>query len=153
MNAPSYEPARIALMLGELRLPTISRLWSQFAERSDKEGWPAGRFLGVWLLKLMRWTTVLVLLSGAILGMKVEDRAAKLTRRRQDDNPRRFLPRLAFGRGEPVENGQHKGGRFASTGLCLCGHVTSGLDEGNGECLYRCGLFKPHIFYCFTDFT
>jgi fucose permease len=27
----------------------------------------AGRFLGVWLLKLMRWTTVLVLLSGAIL--------------------------------------------------------------------------------------
>ena len=26
-----------------------------------------GRFLGVWLLKVMRWTTVLVLLSGAIL--------------------------------------------------------------------------------------
>jgi fucose permease len=26
-----------------------------------------GRFLGVWLLKLMRWTSVLVLLSGAIL--------------------------------------------------------------------------------------
>ena len=49
MNAPSYEPARIALMLGELRLPTISRLWSQFAERSDKEGWPAGRFLGALL--------------------------------------------------------------------------------------------------------
>src|SRR3990170_872677 len=49
MNAPSYEPARIALMLGELRLPTIGRLWSQFAERSDKEGWPAGRFLGALL--------------------------------------------------------------------------------------------------------
>jgi fucose permease len=28
----------------------------------------AGRFLGVWLLKVMRWTTVLVLLSGAILA-------------------------------------------------------------------------------------
>ena len=27
-----------------------------------------GRFLGVWLLKVMRWTTVLVLLSGAILA-------------------------------------------------------------------------------------
>ena len=46
MNAPSYEPGRAALMLSELRLPTIRRLWPQFAERSDKEGWPAARFLG-----------------------------------------------------------------------------------------------------------
>jgi len=45
MNAPSYEPARNALMLGELRLPTIGRLWQEFAERSDKEGWTAARFL------------------------------------------------------------------------------------------------------------
>ena len=33
-------------MLTELRLPTIGRLWPEFAERSDKEGWPAARFLG-----------------------------------------------------------------------------------------------------------
>ena len=46
MTAPSYEPGRNALMLTELRLPTIGRLWSEFAERSDKEGWPASRFLG-----------------------------------------------------------------------------------------------------------
>ena len=46
MNAPSWEPGRNALMLGELRLPTIGRLWAEFAERSDKEGWPAARFLG-----------------------------------------------------------------------------------------------------------
>ena len=46
MNAPAFEPGRNALMLNELRLPTIGRLWSEFAERSDKEGWPAGRFLG-----------------------------------------------------------------------------------------------------------
>ena len=46
MNAVSWEPARTALMLGELRLPTIARLWTEFAERSDKEGWPAARFLG-----------------------------------------------------------------------------------------------------------
>ncbi len=45
MNAPSYKPGRTALMLGELRLPTIGRLWPEFAERSDKEGWPAMRFL------------------------------------------------------------------------------------------------------------
>ena len=45
MSAVSWEPARTALMLGELRLPTIGRLWTEFAERSDKEGWPAGRFL------------------------------------------------------------------------------------------------------------
>ena len=49
MTAPTFEPARIALMLTELHLPTIGRLWSQFAERSDKEGWPAGRFLAALL--------------------------------------------------------------------------------------------------------
>src|SRR6478609_1863090 len=46
MTAAAFEPGRNALMLNELRLPTIGRLWSDFAERSDKEGWPAGRFLG-----------------------------------------------------------------------------------------------------------
>ena len=46
MNASSFEPARNALMLNELRLPTIGRLWSEFAQRSDKEAWPAARFLG-----------------------------------------------------------------------------------------------------------
>jgi DNA replication protein DnaC len=46
MNAPAYEPGRLALMLNELRLPTISRLWPEFAQRSDKEGWQATRLLG-----------------------------------------------------------------------------------------------------------
>src|SRR4029450_13252418 len=32
-------------MSGELRLPTVNRLWPEFAERADKEGWPAARFL------------------------------------------------------------------------------------------------------------
>ena len=45
MNAQTFEPARNALMLTELRLPTMGRLWEEFAQRSDKEGWPAGRFL------------------------------------------------------------------------------------------------------------
>ena len=49
MTALTYEPARNALMLTELRLPTIGRLWSDFAERSDQESWPAGRFLGALL--------------------------------------------------------------------------------------------------------
>ena len=36
---------RLSLMLGELRLPTISQLWQRFAQRADKEGWTAARFL------------------------------------------------------------------------------------------------------------
>ncbi|MGF6759685.1 hypothetical protein P3T16_007124, partial [Paraburkholderia sp. GAS42] len=40
MNA-AYDAGRIALMLNELRLPTIGRLWPDFAERSDKESWQA----------------------------------------------------------------------------------------------------------------
>src|SRR5450759_1022642 len=46
MSTSSFEPARNALMLTELHLPTIGRLWPEFAKRADKEGWPAGRFLG-----------------------------------------------------------------------------------------------------------
>ena len=34
-------------MLTALRLPSIHRHWSTLAERADKEGWPAGRFLAV----------------------------------------------------------------------------------------------------------
>ncbi len=49
MNASAYEPARLALMLNELRLPTIGRLWPEFAQRSDKESWQATRFLATLL--------------------------------------------------------------------------------------------------------
>ena len=37
--------ARLTLILNELRLPAIKQGWPPFAERSDKEGWPAARFL------------------------------------------------------------------------------------------------------------
>ena len=33
------------LMLNDLRLPAIKQSWSDIAERADKEGWPAARFL------------------------------------------------------------------------------------------------------------
>jgi DNA replication protein DnaC len=49
MNIPAHDNGRLALMLNELRLPTIGRLWPEFVERSDKEGWPATRLLGALL--------------------------------------------------------------------------------------------------------
>ena len=36
-------------MLTELRMPTMKRLWEQIAEQSNREGWPAERFLSVLL--------------------------------------------------------------------------------------------------------
>ena len=41
----AVDAARLSLLLNELRLPAIKLLWPQFAEQSDKEGWPAARFL------------------------------------------------------------------------------------------------------------
>jgi len=41
----TIDAGRLRLMLNELRLPTIKQVWSDFAARSDKEGWPAARFL------------------------------------------------------------------------------------------------------------
>jgi len=43
--ANTVDTARLNLLLNELRLPAIKVLWPLFAEQSDKEGWPAARFL------------------------------------------------------------------------------------------------------------
>jgi hypothetical protein len=40
----TIDASRLTLLLNELRLPAIKHLWQQFAEQSDKEGWPAAFF-------------------------------------------------------------------------------------------------------------
>ena len=41
----NIDAARLTLILHDLRLPAIKQGWPTIAERSDKEGWPAARFL------------------------------------------------------------------------------------------------------------
>jgi DNA replication protein DnaC len=41
----ALDPTRLGLLLNELRLPAIKQMWPAYAERSDKEGWPAARLL------------------------------------------------------------------------------------------------------------
>ena len=41
----SIDAARVELLLSELRLPGVKAIWSRIAAQSDKEGWPAARFL------------------------------------------------------------------------------------------------------------
>jgi DNA replication protein DnaC len=41
----AVDAARIELLLSELRLPAFKSMWAALAEQSDKEGWPAARFL------------------------------------------------------------------------------------------------------------
>jgi DNA replication protein DnaC len=45
MSRIEIDTARLPVLLNELRLPAISRMWADLAARSDKEGWPAARFL------------------------------------------------------------------------------------------------------------
>jgi len=40
-----FDSTRLTLLLNELRLPTTKQIWPTYAERSDKEGWPAARLL------------------------------------------------------------------------------------------------------------
>ena len=47
MKAIEVDTTRLPLLLHDLRPPAIARLWPDFAERADKEGWPAARFLSV----------------------------------------------------------------------------------------------------------
>ena len=46
-NTNTVDAARVELLLHELRLPSIRLMWAKLAEQSDKEGWPAARFLAV----------------------------------------------------------------------------------------------------------
>ena len=41
----TIDAARLTLLLNDLRLPAIKQDWAGFAERADKEAWPAARFL------------------------------------------------------------------------------------------------------------
>ena len=41
----TIDPARLSLLLNELRLLGAKLMWPQFADQADKEGWPAARFL------------------------------------------------------------------------------------------------------------
>ena len=43
------DQARLPIMLTELRLPTIKRMWEPIAAQSDREGWQAQRLLSVLL--------------------------------------------------------------------------------------------------------
>jgi DNA replication protein DnaC len=45
MSTIAVDTTRLPLLLHELRLPAIARLWPEFSERADKEGWPAARLL------------------------------------------------------------------------------------------------------------
>lgn len=49
MSGASAEAARLPLLLTELRLPTIKRLWESIATQSDREGWRAERLLSTLL--------------------------------------------------------------------------------------------------------
>jgi DNA replication protein DnaC len=45
MSNNKVDAARVELLLTELRLPGVKLMWAKLAEQSDKEGWPAARFL------------------------------------------------------------------------------------------------------------
>jgi len=45
----SADAARLPIMLTDLRLPTIKRLWPELTAQSDREGWRAERLLSVLL--------------------------------------------------------------------------------------------------------
>jgi len=44
-NSNTIDAARVELLLSELRLPGVKAIWPRLAAQSDKEGWPAARFL------------------------------------------------------------------------------------------------------------
>ena len=45
MTPTTIDTARVELLLTALRLPSVKAIWPKLAAQSDKEGWPAARFL------------------------------------------------------------------------------------------------------------
>ena len=48
-ETPTIDTARLPMLLTQLRLPTIARLWRALAETADREGWPAAKTLAALL--------------------------------------------------------------------------------------------------------
>lgn len=44
-DTTTIDAAALALGLNALRMPAMKAMWTTFAERADREGWPAARFL------------------------------------------------------------------------------------------------------------
>ena len=44
-SSTTVDAARVELLLSDLRLPGVKAIWLKLAAQSDKEGWPAARFL------------------------------------------------------------------------------------------------------------
>jgi DNA replication protein DnaC len=44
-SSTTQDAARVELLLSDLRLPGVKAIWPKLAAQSDKEGWPAARFL------------------------------------------------------------------------------------------------------------
>ena len=44
-NTLTTDAARLPMLLTQLRLPTIARLWPALTETADRESWPAGKTL------------------------------------------------------------------------------------------------------------
>jgi DNA replication protein DnaC len=44
-GAPTIDAARLPVLLTQLRLPTIARLWPALTETADRESWPAAKTL------------------------------------------------------------------------------------------------------------
>jgi hypothetical protein len=80
------DAARIELLLTELRLPTAKAMWAKFAAQSDKEGWPATRFLAVlaehelagWRVLFTRTSDLVQRLQVARRELALESALAKL---------------------------------------------------------------------------
>ena len=47
--AASADAARLPILLTELRLPTIKRMWESMSTQSDREGWRAEKLLSTLL--------------------------------------------------------------------------------------------------------
>lgn len=49
MSTLTADTAKLPMLLTQLRLPTVGRLWPAIAEAADREGWPAARTLATLL--------------------------------------------------------------------------------------------------------
>ena len=48
-GTPTIDTARLPVLLTQLRLPTVARLWPALAETADRESWPAAKTLAALL--------------------------------------------------------------------------------------------------------
>ena len=97
-GTPTIDTARLPMLLTQLRLPTVARLWRALTDTADRESWPAAKTLA------------------ALMEHEIAERARRRTAHSSPRLPSARRVAVCRGPGSSIAPGVSAGSRAIRTG-------------------------------------